>query len=183
MLENGAGFHLLKLTDVRGGSTRKTVEETHSRHILLVPNAIRNEEQTRQQARELFDRIKKGEDFAALAKKLSDDTASKGTGGDLGWQPAGVFAPEFETAIGTLKPAQTSTPFRTNLGWHIAQVLERRTRDATEETRRARARTAIQNRKAAEEYDLWLRRLRAEAYVEERLTPSPPRAQADTPAG
>lgn len=182
VLENPAGFHLIKLTDLRGGSVRKTVEETRSRHILLIPNAIRNEEQTRQQARELYDRIKKGEDFAALAKKLSDDPGSKVGGGDLGWQPAGVFAPEFEQAINALKPQQTSTPFRTNFGWHIAQVQERRTRDATDETRRARARTAIQNRKATEEYDLWLRRLRAEAYVEDRLAPNPS-AQADAPAG
>ena len=175
VLENSAGYHLLMLTDTRGGSQRKTTGETRARHILLQPNAVRNEEQTRQQARELYDRLQKGdgqgEDFAALAKKLSDDPGSKVSGGDLGWQPAGVFAPEFEQALGTLKPGETSKPFRSSFGWHIAQVLERRTRDTTDETRRARARAAIQNRKAAEEYDMWLRRLRAEAYVENRLVP------------
>lgn len=182
VLENSAGLHLVKLSEIRGGPARKTVVETHSRHILLTTNALRNEEQSRQQARDLYDRINKGEDFAKLAKDISDDPGSKKAGGDLGWQPAGVFAPEFEKATGELKPQQVSPPFRTNFGWHIAQVLERRTRDSTDETRRARAKTAIQNRKAADEYDLWLRRLRAEAYVEERLAPIPSAAN-EKPAG
>lgn len=169
VLENSAGYHLLKLTEVRGGDARKTSNETRVQHILLQPNAIRNEEQTKAQARELHDRLLKGDDFDALAKQLSDDPGSKVAGGDLGWQPTGVFAPEFEQAIDVLKPGEMSAPFRTTFGWHIAKVLERRTRDTTDASRRARARAAIQNRKAAEEYDMWLRRLRAEAYVEYRL--------------
>jgi peptidyl-prolyl cis-trans isomerase SurA len=140
--------------------------------VLLAPNTLRNEEQTKQEIRQVHDRVVKGEDMGEIAKKVSDDTGSKVGGGDLGWQPAGLFAPEFEQAIATLKPGQVSAPFRSPFGWHIAKVLERRTRDATDETRRARARAAIQNRKAAEEYDMWLRRLRAEAYVEIRLDKS-----------
>lgn len=174
VLENASGYHLLKLTGLRGGEERKTITETHAQHILLQPSALRDEEQTKQQARELHERLKKGEDFGELAKKLSDDTGSRNAGGDLGWQPAGVFAPEFEDAINALQPGQISTPFRSSFGWHIAKVLERRSRDATDETRRARARAAIQNRKAAEEYDMWLRRLRAEAFVEYRLKKSEP---------
>jgi peptidyl-prolyl cis-trans isomerase SurA len=169
LLENASGFHLLKLTDVRGGPERKSIAETHAQHVLLTPNALRNEEQTKLEARQVYDRVKKGEDFGEIARKLSDDTGSKAEGGDLGWQPAGVFAPEFEAAIAPLAPGQVSTPFRSPFGWHVAKVVERRTRDATDETRRARARAAIQNRKASEEYDMWLRRLRAESYVEIRL--------------
>jgi peptidyl-prolyl cis-trans isomerase SurA len=169
VLENASGYHILKLTDVRGGDARKSIVETHAQHILLAPNAIRDEEATKLQARDLHDRINKGEDMAALAKKLSDDGGSKQAGGDLGWQPTGVFAPEFEDAIKNLQPGQLTAPFRTQFGWHIARVIERRSRDATEETRRARARQAIANRKSVEEYDMWLRRLRSEAYVEVRL--------------
>jgi peptidyl-prolyl cis-trans isomerase SurA len=169
VLENASGYHILKLVDVRGGDTRHNVTETHTQHILLTPNAIRDEEATKRQARDVYERLKKGEDMAALAKKLSDDTGSKNAGGDLGWQPAGVFAPEFEKALTALQPGQISAPFRTAFGWHVAKVIERRSRDATDETRRARARQAIQNRKSAEEYDMWLRRLRSEAYVEIRL--------------
>jgi peptidyl-prolyl cis-trans isomerase SurA len=181
VLENASGYHILKLTDVRGGSERKTVTETHARHILLQPNAIRNEDQTKQAARELYDRIKKGEDFGAVAKKMSDDSGSKQAGGDLGWQPPGVFAPEFEQTLTKLKPGEVSPPFRTQFGWHIASVIERRTRDNTDESRRAQARTAVQNRKAAEEYDMWLRRLRAEAYVEYRLNPGDQAADKAAP--
>ena len=181
VLENASGFHILKLTDSRGGEERKTIVETHAQHILLQPNALRDEEQTKQQARALHDRIGKGEDLGELAKKLSDDTGSKNAGGDLGWQPAGVFAPEFEKAIDALQPGQVSAPFRTSFGWHIAKVVERRSRDTTDQTRRARARAAIQNRKAAEEYDMWLRRLRAEAYVEYRFKKDDPK-QAETSA-
>lgn len=180
VLENASGYHLVKLTDLRGGDERKTISETRAQHILLQPNAIRTEEQTRQQARELYERIQKGEDLGELAKKLSDDTGSKAAGGDLGWQPAGVFAPEFEEAIKSLEPGQVSAPFRTSFGWHIARVVERRSRDATDQTRRARARAIIQNRKAAEEYDMWLRRLRAEAYVEYRLNKREPAKAAST---
>jgi peptidyl-prolyl cis-trans isomerase SurA len=178
VLESASGFHLLKLVDLRGGDTRKTVTETRSQHILLQTNPTRGEEQTKQQARQLADRIKKGEDFGELAKQLSDDTGSKSQGGDLGWQPAGVFAPEFEKAIDQLKPGEVSAPFRTQFGWHVAKVLERRTRDTTDQTRRARAKQAIANRKAAEEYDMWLRRLRSEAYVEYRLKKDAPQPDA-----
>jgi peptidyl-prolyl cis-trans isomerase SurA len=177
LLENASGFHILKLTDLRGrGNEQRTVTETRAQHVLLAPNALRNEEQTKQEIRAIHDRIAKGEDLGEIAKKVSDDTGSKLAGGDLGWQPAGVFAPEFEQAVNALKPGQLSAPFRSSFGWHVVKVLERRTRDATDETRRARARAAIQNRKAAEEYDMWLRRLRAEAYVEIRLGKSDAKA-------
>ena len=174
VLENASGYHILKLVETRGGDARKTVTETHAPHVLLQPNAVRDEEQTKQAVRDIHERVKAGEDLGEIAKKVSDDTASKASGGDLGWQPAGVFAPEFEDAIKKLQPGQASAPFRTQFGWHVVKVLERRERDATDETRKARARAAIQNRKAAEEYDMWLRRLRAEAYVEYRLKKSAP---------
>jgi peptidyl-prolyl cis-trans isomerase SurA len=176
VLENASGFHILKLADVRGGQERRTITETRVAHVLLVPNALRTEDQTKQQIREIHGRIVKGEDLGEIAKKMSDDPGSKIAGGDLGWQPAGVFAPEFEAAINALQPGQVSSPFRSSFGWHVAKVVERRSRDTTDETRRARARAAIQNRKAAEEYDMWLRRLRAEAYVEIRLDKSAEKA-------
>ncbi|MGH8480954.1 MAG: peptidylprolyl isomerase [Nevskiaceae bacterium] len=178
LLENASGFHLLKLTDLRGGPERKSITETRARHVLLTTTALRDEEQTKQEARRIHERVKQGEDLGEIAKQVSDDTGSKAAGGDLGWQPAGVFAPEFEKAIDALQPGQVSAPFRSPFGWHVAKVMERRTRDATDETRRARARAAIQNRKAAEEYDMWLRRLRAEAYVEIRLDKSGGKARS-----
>jgi peptidyl-prolyl cis-trans isomerase SurA len=168
VMETAGGYHIIKLAEVRNGEEQKTVQETHARHVLLQINALRTEDQARLQARDLHDRLVKGEDFAKIATEFSDDPGSKGAGGDLGWQPPGVFVKEFQAALDALKPNEIGAPFRTQFGWHIPQVLERRTRDVTEETRRARARGAIQNRKASEEYDTWLRRLRSEAYVEFR---------------
>ncbi len=168
LIETSGGFHLIKLVDQRGGAERKTVNETRARHILIQTNAVRNDDQARLLARDLYTRLQGGEEFGPLAKEYSDDPGSKNSGGDLGFQPPGVFAPEFQVRIDQLQPGELSPPFRTQFGWHVAGVIERRTRDTTEETRRARARAAIGNRKAAEEYDIWLRRLRNEAYVEYR---------------
>jgi peptidyl-prolyl cis-trans isomerase SurA len=169
VIEAANGFNIIKLTGKREAGERKTVDETKAEHILLMPNAIRDEDATVALSRELYDRLQKGEDFATLAKKYSDDPGSKNSGGDLGWQPPGVFAPDFQTRIDQLKIGDTTPPFHTQFGWHIARVLERRTRDTTVESRRAAAKQAIQARKEAEEYEGWLRRLKEEAYVEYRL--------------
>lgn len=168
VLEAGGGFHIIKLVEQRGGDERKTTNETHARHILITTNAVRDDEQARLLARDIYTRLQAGEDFAKLAKAHSDDPGSKSNGGDLGYQPPGVFVPEFQVRLDQLKPGELSPPFRTQFGWHVAGLIDRRTRDTTDESRRARARSAIGNRKAAEEYDIWLRRLRNEAYVEYR---------------
>lgn len=171
VIESGSGFNIVKLTDLRDGGEKAMLSETKSQHILLMNNQLRDEAASQAQIRELRDRLDKGEDFATLAKKYSDDPGSKNAGGDLSWQAPGVFAPEFQAAIDALEPGQLSQPFRTQFGWHIAKVNERRTRDATVEARRGRARQSIQARKEAEEYEAWIRRLREEAYVEYRMTP------------
>ena len=168
VMETAGGYHIIKLVDTRSQAEKKTVDETRARHILIQANTLRNEDQARLQARDIHDRLVRGEDFAKLALEFSDDPGSKGGGGEMGWQPPGVFVKEFQEQLDALDVNEISPPFRTQFGWHVAQVLERRTRDITDESRRARARGAIQNRKAAEEYETWLRRLRGEAYVEYR---------------
>jgi peptidyl-prolyl cis-trans isomerase SurA len=182
IIESGSGFNIIKLTDKRDTGERTTVSETKAQHILLQNNALRDEEASQAQIRELHERLVKGEDFAVLAKKYSDDPGSKNAGGDLGWQPPGVFAAEFQTALDALQPNEYSAPFRTQFGWHIAKVLERRTRDATIEARRGRVRQSISVRKEAEEYESWVRRLREEAYVEYRTTADPAAPAAAPPA-
>lgn len=169
LLEVSSGFHILKLSGQRDSEGPKTVTETHARHILLMTNAVRNEDQARAQAQQVYERLQKDGDWDKLALEFSDDPGSKNSGGDLGFQPPGVFVPEFQIRLDQLKPGETAAPFRTQFGWHVASVIERRTRDTSVESRRARARAAIHQRKAAEEYDGWLRRLREEAYIEYRL--------------
>ena len=90
-------------------------------------------------------------------------------GGDLGWADPGSFVPDFEAMIDRLEEGEVSAPFPTPFGWHIVQVLDRREHDSTREVLRSRAREFIRERKREEEYDLWLRRLRGEAFVEYRL--------------
>ena len=169
VIETGTGFHIIKRLGTRGGEERLTTVETHSQHILLMANALRTEDQARVQIQELSERLKKGEDFAKLAKQFSDDPGSKNSGGDLDWQPPGVFAPDFQKALDSLQPGEVSAPFHTQFGWHIAKVLDRRTRDTTEEAKRAKVRQAIAQRKSTEEYETWIRRLRDEAYIDYRL--------------
>lgn len=180
VLETPSGYHLIRLVDQRGGSPRQSVEETRARHLLIQPNTLRSDEQARQLARDLHDRVEQGESIADLAAEFSDDPGSKNNGGDLGFQPPGVFVPEFQARLDALAPGEVSGPFRSQFGWHIVEVLDRRTRDVTEETRRARARGVVQQRRAAEEYDTWLRRLRAEAYIEYRIPGDDPDA-GDSP--
>ena len=163
------GFHIVRLDDTRGASTGPMlVEQIHARHILLRPNEVQDDATTRQRLAALRDRILAGEDFGALASVTSEDPGSASRGGDLGWTSPGTFDPDFETALAALETDQISEPFRTQFGWHIVQLLGKRTYDQSEEVRRERVLTALRESKVDEETELWLRRLRDEAYVEIR---------------
>ncbi|MBV59993.1 MAG: hypothetical protein CMH65_01685 [Nevskiales bacterium] len=171
VIETGSGYNLIRLADQRGGQAAQLITETRARHILLQPNAIRDEYETRERAAELLDELKGGRDFAEAAREYSDDSGSANQGGDLGWQGPGSFVPEFEQRLAELEANEISEPFETQFGIHIVQLLERRTRDSAEDIARNQARMAIRQRKIAEEYEDWLRRQRAEAYVELRSAP------------
>ncbi|MBR9814060.1 hypothetical protein GYB61_09430 [bacterium] len=171
VLESGSGLHIVKLLDKRGGEVTAMVTETRARHILIQPNAIRDDEASREEIQNLYQRLQSGEDLADLAKEHSDDPGSANQGGDLGWRAPGSFVPAFETKLGEMEVGQVSQPFRSQFGWHIIEVLDRRERDNGAEVQRAQAREAIRRRKVAEEYESWLRQLREEAYVDLRAAP------------
>src|SRR6266852_713464 len=116
----------------------------------------------------LRERIVNGVNFAELARLNSDD-GSASRGGDLGWVYPGDTVPEFERAFTDLKPMDLSQPVKTPFGWHLIQVLERRTADMSSERKRVEARKALLDRKGDEAYQEWLRQLRDRAYVEMRL--------------
>jgi peptidyl-prolyl cis-trans isomerase SurA len=163
------GLHIVRLDETRGASSGPMlVEQIHARHILLRPNEVQDDATTRQRLAALRDRILAGEDFSALASVTSEDPGSASRGGDLGWSSPDTFDPEFETVLATLEPEQISEPFRTQFGWHIIQMLGKRTYDQSDEVRRQRVLTALRESKVDEETELWLRRLRDEAYVEIR---------------
>jgi len=164
-----SGFHIVKLNERRSGEAQVIVNQIHVRHILLKPNELDDDETVRQKLGKLRDRILKGEAFAGIASATSEDPGSAPDGGDLGWSGPGTFVPEFDRAIANLKDNEISEPFKTRYGWHIVQMLGTRTYDSTDDMRRQRAFAAIRESKADEETELWLRRLRDEAFVEVKM--------------
>ena len=165
-LRTPTGYHIVRLNEVRGEAGQGVVEQTHARHILLKPTEVQDDATVEQRLRDVRARILKGEDFAGLAKTLSEDPGSAVDGGDLGWTVPGTFVPEFDKALAALKENEISQPFRTQFGWHIVQLLGKRQFDNTEELQRQRAFMQLRESKADEEVELWLRRLRDEAYVD-----------------
>ena len=168
LIRSPSGYHVIKLMDVRD-SEEVVVTQTKSRHILIKPNEIMSDDDARNRLLQLKQRIESGDNFTELAKGNSDDTVSAANGGDLGWTSPGDLVPEFESAIDELQPNQISDPVKTQYGWHIVQVLERRQHNSTEDIKRARARESIRNRKLDEAREAWLQQLRDNAYVEYRL--------------
>jgi peptidyl-prolyl cis-trans isomerase SurA len=164
-----SGFHIVKLNERRSGEAQVIINQTHVRHILMKTNELDDDETVRQKLSKLRDRIVKGEDFAGLASTNSADPGSAPDGGDLGWSGPGTFVPEFDKAIADLKVNEISEPFKSRYGWHIVQMLGTRTYDSTDDVRRQRAFAAIRESKADEETELWLRRLRDEAFVEIKM--------------
>ncbi|HEX7011690.1 MAG TPA: peptidylprolyl isomerase [Steroidobacteraceae bacterium] len=164
-----SGFHIFKLNEVRGGVQQAMVDQVHVRHILLKTNELEDDQTIQTRLSEIRERILKGEDFGAIAAVTSQDPGSAPDGGDLGWTSPGTFVPEFEKQIETLEVNEISQPFKTFYGWHIVQLLGRRVHDVTEDVRRSRAFAELREAKAEEETELWLRRLRDEAFVEYRM--------------
>jgi peptidyl-prolyl cis-trans isomerase SurA len=164
-----SGYHIVKLNERRSGEAPVIVNQIHVRHILMKPTELDDDETVRQKLAKLRERIEKGENFAGIASTASEDPGSAPDGGDLGWSGPGTFVPEFDKAIADLKDNEISEPFKTRYGWHIVQMLGTRTYDSTDDVRRQKAYAAIRESKADEETELWLRRLRDEAFIETKM--------------
>jgi peptidyl-prolyl cis-trans isomerase SurA len=171
-VRNASGFHIIKLVEVRGAK-RHLVSQTHARHILINTNEIVSDSEAKRRLQGLRERILNGEPFEPLARAHSDDKASAIKGGDLGWLNPGDTVPAFEQQMDTLAAGEISEPFKSPFGWHIVQLLERRNHDNTEQIAHDNARKSIRKQKSDEAIELWLRRLRDEAYVEIHLEPLP----------
>ena len=168
VLRSANGFHVLKLNEKRSSQAPLMVQQTRARHILIKTNELVSENEARNRLRTLKERLDNKADFAELARVHSED-ASAARGGDLGWLSTGDTVPEFERAMDSLKPGAISDPVRSPFGWHVIQVVERRTQDMSQERRQLMARQALRARKSDEAYQEWVRQLRDRAYVELRL--------------
>lgn len=169
LIRSPSGFHIVKVLERRSKDKKRIVEQTHARHILMVPNQVKNSAVVKEKLKRIRQRLLNGEDFATLAKANSDDKGSAARGGDLGWLNPGVTVPEFQEAMAKLKPGEISEPIRSRYGWHLIQVLSRRQHDDTQAFLRNKIRKQIGERKTEEAVSNWLRRLRSEAYVEYRM--------------
>jgi len=188
VVQSGNGFHILRVT-LRQSAAQQTpvrnapelpqgpmlVTQTHARHILIKTSAVVSDEQARTRLEQLALRLEHGgEAFEDLARRYSQD-ASAPQGGDLGWLSPGETVPPFEQAMERLSDGQISEPVQSPFGWHLIQVLARRTRDMEDEYRRVQARQVLFQRRADPAYDDWLNRLREQAYIDNRLEPQPNR--------
>lgn len=194
IVQSGNGFHILKVT-THGDQPQRSasqpaqapapapqqaspfaqqgpmmVTQTRARHILIKTSQVTNDDQARTRLEQLRERIVNGESFEDMAKRYSED-ASAPLGGDLGWLTPGETVPPFQRAMDALEPGQISEPVQSQFGWHLIEVLERRTQNMEEEFKRMRARQILFERRAEPAFDDWLNRLRGEAYIDNRLDP------------
>jgi len=164
-----SSFHIVKVNDLRSAIERSEINQTQVRHILITPNEIIDDETAKQRLDDAVERIKGGENFAEVAKLLSDDPGSANTGGEMGWSGPNTFVPEFEEVVDNSEIGELSDPFRTRFGWHILEVTDRRVYDNTEDLKESNCVLRIQNSKLEEETQLWMRRIRDEAFVDTRI--------------
>ncbi len=143
----------------------KPINQTHARHILIKPSAIRNDEETRALLEKIHSVVTQGGDFAALAKKYSEDPGSALKGGDLGWVSTGQVVPEFEAVMNNTSAGSVSEPFQTQFGWHVVQVQDRRAQNMSEAILRQQAQIILRKRQFQDELPRWLKELRDQAYV------------------
>jgi peptidyl-prolyl cis-trans isomerase SurA len=167
-VRSASGIHIVQLLEQRGAGMQKE-EQTLLRHILVMPSEIRSEEEAEALIRQVHDELEAGGDFVALAAEHSEDPGSALNGGDLGWTSGNEFVPAFREAMYATTTGELSEPFRSQYGWHVLEVQERREQDLSEETRRNMAMQILLQRRFDEELQEWLKELRDEAFVEMRL--------------
>lgn len=172
LVRSGAGFHVLKVLEKRQADMPGiSVTQTHARHILLRVSAQMPESQARERLGDFKKRIEAGKaDFAELAREFSQDGSAR-DGGDLGWTNPGMFVPEFEDVLNSLRPGELAPPLVSRFGVHLIQLLERRQATLSEREQREIARSLLRERKLDEAYVNWARDVRGRAYVELRDPP------------
>jgi len=169
VIRSPSGFHIIKLAEKRSGTAKHIVNQTLARHILIQTNELVSSQEALQRLQKLKQRIDSGEDFSQIAAANSDDKASAADGGSLGWVNPGTMVKEFENAMNSLQPGEVSEPVRTQFGWHIILVEDRRQYDNSQEFARQQAREALLQQKMGPALENWIRQIKAEAFVQLRL--------------
>ena len=169
-IRSPSGFHIIKLLEAKGMSADKhMVTQTEVRHILIKTNELIDDAEAKRRLLDIKERIAQGESFATLARANSEDTGSALKGGSLDWIEPGALVAPFEKTMNQLEINEIAEPVQTQFGWHLIQVLARRDKDNSMNYKRGLVSEEIRKRKIEEETELWLRRLRDEAYVDIRM--------------
>jgi peptidyl-prolyl cis-trans isomerase SurA len=174
------GFHIIKMLGKRADAGAQVVTEYNARHILIKVTELVSSEQAEKAAGAARQKVVGGEDFAKVAKELSQDTTTARLGGELGWFAGDAYGTQVGKLIQTMKKGEISQPFQTDAGWHVMQLVDTRSTDKTNDVQRDQAKNMVFQRKAEDEYESFLRQLRSEAYIEIRLPPAA--TPAPTPA-
>jgi len=165
-LRSGAGFHILKVQDIRGRQVVETTE-VRSRHILIKPSIILSEEKARSMLAGFVKDLRAGTaDFAQLAKEHSEDPGSALKGGEYDWTDPTTYVPAFRDTLLALEKNEISEPFRSTFGWHIVQLLDKRVADKTDLAKKNRAHGILYNRKFKEESLRWMNEMREQANID-----------------
>lgn len=160
-----SSFHIVRVNDMRSAIERSQIDQVLVRHILITPNEIIDDQTAKQRLEDALEKIRAGENFGELAKLLSDDPGSANNGGEMDWSGPGTFVGEFENVVTATEIGGISEPFKSRFGWHIIEVMDRRVYDNTEDLKETNCIIKIRNSKMEEETQLWIQRLRDEAYV------------------
>jgi peptidyl-prolyl cis-trans isomerase SurA len=163
-----SGFYLIKVTDKRDTS-KIVVTEFNARKIRVQVTELQPEADAKREIDSIYDRLKNGDDFEKLARDLSEDDATAPLGGEIGWFALEGLDPEFSEIISSLKDGEFSRPFRDGTGWLVVQLIGTRQADRTEAYVRGQMMDSLRQRKGEEAYELFLRQLRGEAYIDYRL--------------
>ena len=162
-------YHIIKVDDMKSAVERSTVDQVLTRHILVTPNEIIDDQTAKQKASDALEDIREGADFTEVARLTSDDPTTAPLGGDLGWTGPGTFVPEFEQVVDNLEIGEISEPFKSPFGWHVVQLMNKRVYDNTEDLKEQNCQIRIRNGKLEDEVQLWIRRLRDEAFVDVKI--------------
>lgn len=179
VIQSGAGYHILKVLNkaqaqaTSAGSSANApliVTQTNARHILIKLDAITSDQQAQERINQVALLLRNGESFEQLARAYSDD-ASAPQGGDLGWLHPGETVPVFEQVMDSLAVGEISEPVRSQFGWHIIRVEERRERDVGNEFYRMQARQALLEQRLEPAFDDWFNQVRSQSFIDNRLDP------------
>ncbi len=160
------GYHILRI-NAEKGVNMVSEQEVDVRHILIKPSIILSNAAVQAELEKIRANILSGKvTFAQEAKKYSQDPVSAVNGGDLGWQNPNMYVPRFRAEVEKMPIDKISQPFESQYGWHIVEVLGRRSVDRTQAALKDRAYQILFTRKFNDEAQIWLQELRGSAFIE-----------------